>query len=259
MQIHRKFVELARKCLVVLKIRQIKSRDFTIIASNCTGSLPYRFLKLPYATPTISLFFHAPDYVRFVKRLDYYLNQPIKFVPSSKYAEGRALQAERDYYPVGWLDDVEIHFLHYNSEEEAVDKWERRKNRINRDNLILTFTDKDLCTPELLAEFDALPYPRKIALTSKPYPELKSCVQLKAFAGQDEVGDTYTRYDTLLQLNFSALIDGTGGTIDSKVEDKRLSAAQESTPAEPASRRFVKTPLATATPMASVNHSRHLH
>lgn len=52
----------ARKFDVLRHIRGIKSRDFSLIASNCTGALPYRFLDMPNLSPTANLFFFAPDY-----------------------------------------------------------------------------------------------------------------------------------------------------------------------------------------------------
>lgn len=218
-----KLIELVSKLLVILKFRRIRSRDFSVIASNCTGTLPYRFLNLPYNTPTISLFFYAPDYIRFVKRLDYYLEKPLRFSPTSRYPEGQQLLAERGHYPIGKLDDVEIHFLHYDSETEAVEKWNRRKARINRNNLVLVFTDKDLCTAELLAEFDALPYQKKIVLTANQYNNCNSAVRLPAFAGEAEVGDTYTRYDTLINADFKSLIDGPDDLLGQEIVEQPIS------------------------------------
>lgn len=193
-------------------MRQIRERDFCIIASNCTGALPYRFLRLPYNTPTINLFFYAPDFIRFVKHLDHYLAQPLRFAPRSRFTETDAIFAEHGTYPVGRLDDIEIHFMHYVSESEAEEKWNRRKARINRDNLVIAFTDKDLCTPELLREFDALPYERKYVLTAQSHADIESAVPVPAFAHQSEVGDTYTHYDTLAHIDFAELLEAPAPT-----------------------------------------------
>ena len=37
--------------------------------------------------------------------------------------------------PIGILDDIEVIFLHYKSEDEAYQKWNRRKERIVWDNI----------------------------------------------------------------------------------------------------------------------------
>ena len=46
--------------------------------------------------------------------------QELKFGAVSKYKD------RAKTYPLGLLDDIEIHFTHYKSEEEAHEKWERR-------------------------------------------------------------------------------------------------------------------------------------
>ncbi len=192
-------------------LRSIKSRDFTIIASNCTGTLPYRFLKMDILTPTANLFFHAPCYLKFVSRLDHYLAQPLRFVPESRYQQGRITHAEHGHYPIGKLDDIEIHFMHYSDASDAENKWERRKRRINRNNILYAFTDRDACTPEIMQAFDRLPG-RKLLLTANPAPWLSCAVTVPHWYGQKEIGDAYTRYDTLRHINYRAFIDGDTNT-----------------------------------------------
>jgi len=195
----------------MLRIRGIKSRDFSIIASNCTGTMPYRFLKMPYLSPTVNLFFHAPCYIKFVSRLDHYLAQELRFVSRSKYPEAHDTHERFDFYPIGVIDDVEIHFMHYDSESDALDKWNRRKARINKENMIFAFTDRDLCTPELMLEFDRLPLPgKKILLTAHNSPWLKSAAYIPAYRGLSEMGDGYSNYHHLSHIDYQQLVDGDG-------------------------------------------------
>ena len=200
-------LEKARKLNVQRHIRGIKSRDFSLIASNCTGTLPYRFLKMPHLSPTVNVFFFAPDYIKFVSRLEYYLQQPMGFADHSKYEEGRETHNAHGRYPIGKLDDIEIHFMHYDTESDAKEKWERRAARVNFDNLIFTFTDRDLCTPELIQQFNDLPG-RKLLLTSRPMPWVPCAVPIPAYRGLSEVGNAYTNYNHLTHVNYRGLIDG---------------------------------------------------
>jgi len=202
-----RLLQKARKFNVLRHIRGIKSRDFSLIASNCTGTLPYRFLNMPHLSPTVNLFFFAPDYMKFASRLEHYLNQPLQFTASSRYPEGRQTHEEHGGYPIGLLDDIEIHFMHYTSKADAKEKWERRAARVNFDNLIFTFTDRDLCTPELIQQFNELPG-RKLMLTARPMPWVPSAVTVPAYRGLSEIGDAYTRYDHLTHVNYRGLIDG---------------------------------------------------
>ena len=147
---------------------------------------------MPYLTPTVGLFFYAPDYIKFVENLKYYLETELKFSDYSKYDEVNEIRL-KNAYPIGVIDDVEIQFLHYRSENEAHSKWTRRVQRVNYDNLYLKFDDRDLSTPELMLRFDQISgVKNKVIFSAKKYPDINSLVFLPNFAGQDTIGDIYT-------------------------------------------------------------------
>lgn len=145
--------------------RSIKSRDFTIISNNCWAGRVYQYLDMPYLSPTAGLYFFAPDYIKFVSDLKRYLDTPLRFIKpeESKYFEELKTRKQFDK-PIGILDDVEIVFLHYKSQEEALEKWNRRKARVNFDNIFLKFSWMNLCTDEHLEKFDSLPFKNKIVI-----------------------------------------------------------------------------------------------
>lgn len=93
-------------------------------------------------------------------------------------------------YPIGKLDDVTIYFQHYDSFEQAKEKWDERKKRIDKTKLFVLFTDRDGCTYEDFVEFDSLPY-NKVVFTNKPYPKIKSSFYIKGFENLDSVGECY--------------------------------------------------------------------
>ena len=66
---------------------------------------------------------------------------------------------------------MEIVFLHYKSEEEAYEKWNRRKARINWDNLYVKFSKMNQCTEKHMKEFSELPYEKKILLGTRKMPK----------------------------------------------------------------------------------------
>ena len=76
-------------------------------------------------------------------------------------------------YPIGKIGDVEIAFLHYHSEQEAKEKWERRCSRINWDKLIIKFNDQNECTEEHVKAFSELPYKNKLFFTIREWPVRK--------------------------------------------------------------------------------------
>lgn len=189
--------------------KQLKYTDFTIISNNCLGGLVYQYFGLPYATPTIGLFIMDDDYIKFLENLDYYLSQPLVFIShkESKYRD--RLQREttaKECYPIALLDDVEVHFMHYKSDEEAQKKWEYRKLRINKDCLLVKMSQRSSDDATMLERFEKLPYKNKICFTESVHvgdsfihiPELKRL----NIQGGDETPFVMDKVD------FVALING---------------------------------------------------
>jgi uncharacterized protein (DUF1919 family) len=170
---------------------QVLKKDFTIISNNCWGGGIYEDLQLPYKTPTVGLYFFPSCYLKFVSNLEEYLSLPLTFITTSKYHKANLLR-ENNPYPIGLLnDEVEIHFLHYHTKREALEKWNRRRKRINMQNLFLSFTDNEGYSGDELLAFDKLNY-RKVFFSSKEIPELSCAVHLKKFNGKKNIGDIYS-------------------------------------------------------------------
>lgn len=160
-----------------IKRLRLKNRQPTIIASNCIGTFMYYDMKLQFRSPTIILSFDMNDYVCFLEDLYGYLDKPLVQICDPKFD-----------YPCGILGDVEIRFNHYKTFEEASDKWEKRKSRIDPNNLFIVAIDGDNCTYDTMKRFDALPYDNKVIFTHKPYPEFSSAFYLPGFESQDGIG-----------------------------------------------------------------------
>ena len=117
----------------IKRIREITNMDFSIISQNCWGGSIYEDLNIPYATPTVGLFFYAPCFNMFVNELSRCIDLPLCFTQKSKYEEANNYRGSNYAYPIGVIgDQIEIHFLHYKNEIEANEKWERRKQRIGK-------------------------------------------------------------------------------------------------------------------------------
>lgn len=159
----------------ILRTR-LRNSDFTIIANNCIAGCVLHDLGQKFRTPTINLYIPFPDYILFLKDLEYYVNAEIEEMPNVGGCPAGILGAR-----------ICIYFLHYQSFEEGVESWRRRTTRINWDNLFVVLVERDGCTLDDLIAFDALPY-KKVALTRKTYPMLKSSFQIKGYEQECEVG-----------------------------------------------------------------------
>ena len=187
----------------------LKNKDFTIIANNCAAGFIYQDAGLEYRTPTVGLFFHSDCYIKFIKDLSV-LHLPLRFVPVSKYPYRNSI---REFYkldyPIGIIgDDIEIHFLHFHSEEEVREKWERRIKKINYDNLLFLYTVRELATDEHVTEFMNSPYKNKLCLSAKDYKGYDNLVYFPEYKELGEMpGADIARINVMKRVNFAALLN----------------------------------------------------
>lgn len=180
-----KFKRTIKSCLrlhidIPNRIR-LKNKTFSIISSNCLGGLICSNLNIRFNSPTINLLIKPADFVKFLSNLKFYLDCDVE-----------EIKVQGIDYPVGKLGggDVLLHFVHYKSFEEAKQKWNTRKQRINFDNIFVIMAQRNGCTYEDLKAFDKLEFKNKVVFTAKEYPEINSAYVLLGRDPKDEdVGD----------------------------------------------------------------------
>ena len=149
--------------MYIPKLRKLIKPTTSIISNNCFGSRISQDLGYRYNSPTVGLFFYYPDYILFLQHLREFVNAPLLFREKSKYSR------QNEGYPIGYLCwngiEVEIEFLHYKSEAEAREKWKRRCERINWEDLFVQGAEVDNCQREDIVNFTQLPYEQKIFFT----------------------------------------------------------------------------------------------
>lgn len=181
--------------------RKLKNTDFTIISNNCWGGFVYQKYGLKYQSPTIGLFFIGNDYIKFCANLKYYINQPLKFISFKSSQNYELIKKSEIEYPVAKLDDIEIYFMHYDSEEEALEKWERRVKRINLDRILFKLSQrKQEFEKRDIEEFMKLPLKNKVCFTYDEFPETILIPELEKCIG-DEVTLISKYFDELDVLN----------------------------------------------------------
>lgn len=168
---------------IIAPIRRIglKNKDFTIISNNCWGGYIYDRYGLQYRTPTIGGILYPEDYIKFISRLPYYLSIEMKqiTVQESKY---RDLLIEKSRNMVGRIDDIEVIFIHYSSIEDAVRKWNKRRKRVNYNNILFKFNDQNNFIDKCYDDFIDLKFKNKIFFTSnKNFITRDYCYFIKEF------------------------------------------------------------------------------
>lgn len=168
---------------------ELKNKDFSIICNNCLGGYIYQYYNIEYRTPTLGLFFLAIDYIKFLSDIKSYLSKELKFISikESMYYENYKDFEEDINFPIARLHDIEIFFMHYKNEEEVIEKWYRRINKINWNKLIVIMAENETCNYEVIKQFDALPFSNKICFTKDEYKDVKSSCyieEMKETGGQ---------------------------------------------------------------------------
>ena len=155
--------------------RKLKNNSFTILCNNCNGGIITHDLGQRFNSPTVNMFFYGDHFFKFCEKFDYYINLPLEVKPDPIY------EPQGDY-PVCALGDLELHFLHYKSFDEAKSAWDRRKKRINHDNIFIMWTFFSDTSNELLQRFEQLSFKNKVAFTEKKSSDFPSAFWIRGYS-----------------------------------------------------------------------------
>lgn len=155
-------------------VNGVNAGGITFISQNCIGGVLYHDLGLQFLSPTINTFIPEPGFVKMVLNLRHYMEQEL-------------VMRWGEEYPIGVLDDVEIHFMHYNTCQEAKEAWDRRKARINWDKIFIIGTDRDGFDEAIYEQWKQISY-RKILFTA--HSEFtEDAVYYPEYTADGQVGD----------------------------------------------------------------------
>lgn len=135
------------------KYKKLRRSQLSILSMNCFAGLLYHRFGLPFLTPTINMFTSDEGFVKFLKDPMKNISTKLKLV---RTARNEVLKID---YPVYKIGETEWNMNHYSDANLAKKKWADRSSRINWFNLLVTMYTEN---PDILAEFDKLPYSKKI-------------------------------------------------------------------------------------------------
>lgn len=186
-----------RDALAIRMKAQLVERDFSILSQNCIGGVLYHDMGLPFLSPTINLYFTAPDFVRFVMNLEHYLDvEPV--------------MTWDETYPIGYLDDIAIHFMHYETCMEARQAWNRRKARINREKILILCTDMEEFTEEIFAQWQTIGYPKILYTANASFADHPDTVFYPQYESAGHVPDLIPKREFYRDDKVTALLNRLG-------------------------------------------------
>lgn len=172
----------------IFKDRSVVNSDVTIFSNCCIGGAMYHDLGLRFLSPTINLFFGHHGFIDWVLHYEEYRNA-ILFDTGKYDINEDGLHGPICLLKKKGLPDVEIHFLHYSSFEEAEKKWHERYERINPRKIFVVVEAKETHEHEIIDEYVALPYP-KVIFTNLPTDTDKGIMHMKVYDSNNGKGIT---------------------------------------------------------------------
>lgn len=194
--------EWLNKYFAPYRQKKLLGTDFTIISNNCWAGHVYRRYGINYNTPTVGMYFFPEEYLKFISNLKENVNLPMKVIPASQSRHYQRLkELNQTNVPIAVLgDDIEIVMLHYHSEKEVIEKWNRRKARINWDHLLVKNTMQNGMTEEQVRRYDALPFAHKIIFVPYKMDGVKSAIWYKSDCKSDRVLDDIINFNKYIDL-----------------------------------------------------------
>jgi uncharacterized protein (DUF1919 family) len=166
MESQNKSSAFVRRALTNYFKKRIGNRKFCIISNDCWGAELYKLLDRPFNTPFIGLMIMSPCYIKLLQNPQYYLNEPLNFKSESRYPEMQQIKSGINF-PLATLgdSDIEVHFMHYLSADEAKSKWSRRCKRMDWGNLFIKYDcGKDYASTKDIETFIRMNYGNKLLI-----------------------------------------------------------------------------------------------
>ena len=154
----------------------LKNKNFTILCNNCIGGCIYHILKKEFLSPTINLYMKTEDFIKFLSNLDFYIKSDLQQVPT------------KHSFPVGEISGLKLFFNHSPNFDTAKFDWEKRKNRIIKNNtyVIIREIDFDKVVPSETIDFLMSLYKNVVIITFNPERRRLPHYQYIDIKGKDE-------------------------------------------------------------------------
>ncbi len=155
--------------MVKMDAAKLKSDDFSIISRDCIGGILYHQLGKKFLSPTINLFFTIEDFNYFCKYLKTYIKADLKVFKDDNVDYPVGLLVPKSFFRK--LKPLRVDFMHYPTFENAKEKWEERKKRINYNKILVVnsccySTEVDSLKEKDIKNWSKIKYPKVMLVES---------------------------------------------------------------------------------------------
>ena len=174
----------------------LKNKDFSLFCPTCLGGMIYHRLGVQSRSPTVNLWMYQRDFLKMAMDLRRYMETELVFF---EHECG---------YPTARLIDITIFFNHSKTKEDARRDWNRRRERINYDNLFFIFYEDGGITEEDILNLESISCRNKLVLSDKKHPGIKYVKTIKP--SKRKYGNRYIDKDWLGFTTFEKHFDYVG-------------------------------------------------
>ena len=104
---------------------------YSFISNNCLGSAIYQRLGREYDNPFMGSYFQDDDqFLKFCLNFNYYIDLQPEFLNPKLPIDTNNPTVPPDSFPVMFLGDIEIHWIHETDRNICLEKYKRRLDRI---------------------------------------------------------------------------------------------------------------------------------
>ncbi len=162
--------------------RALTNHTPSLLVPNCMGGILLHDLGLQFRSPMVNLMMFQNEFVRMVCSLDEYLARELAFFSHPEYT-----------FPCAKLGDVTIHFTHYQTEEEVLEKWRSRCARLDRENLFIAALERDGLTEAEIRELGRVRARGIVVFTARRYPDIPYACYVPQLSKDGAVEDILAR------------------------------------------------------------------
>lgn len=157
---------------------RLKNTTPTFFCPNCIGGILFHDLGLQFRSPTVNLMMTQTDFAKFITNAEEYLKKDFQFFKHTEYD-----------CPCARLGDVTVHFTHYKTEQEALEKWKTRAERIDWENVFVFLTERDGLTENEIRALADIHVRGLVVFTANKYADIPYTVHISKYEPEGEVGN----------------------------------------------------------------------
>ena len=141
----------------------------SIISNNCFGGCIAKDYHMEFCSPTINLQILPEEFPKFCANIRHYMDAEL--VEYKELSDKHKTYCEHMFgyvpmeYPMGLIDDILVVFQHYTTFTESKECWDKRKARVDFNDMCYFLHAKNETYADCVKEFLALNLPHSEAVT----------------------------------------------------------------------------------------------